>query len=481
MKNIFLRVIGLCFITHFVTSSEVTWTGLGGENSMTGQSADDLVGWSLAMDSSGTIIVVSELGWSNGAGDGRVRTYRLENGIWTEFGGATSMTGENSGDSVGYSVDTNSDGSIVVVGEPGWNGVGNNSGRVRTYSLQGGVWTEFGGATSITGQVTNDQAGYSVAISSDGSLIAVGEPDWDGVGGSLSTSGRVRTYILQGGVWTQTGGATSMTGETNGSRAGYSVAMNSEGTIVAVGEFGWSGSRGRVRTYSLQGGVWTEFGGATSMTGQAGDNAGHSVAMNSDGTIVAVGEPGWDGVGGSLNGSGRVRTYSLQGGVWTQTGGATSMTGQNSGDNAGWSVAMSSDGTTIAVGEYNWSGTRGRVRTYSLQDGVWTELGGSTSMAGQSTDDEAGYSVAINSDGTIVAVGEDGWNNGSYNGRVRVYQYSSSSESSFENEDRIRNSDLAHVCYSDISQGTYTDHQTTPGGVGQGAWFTPYRITVQGR
>ena len=341
MKNIFLRVIGLCFITHFVTSSEVTWTGLGGENSMTGQSAD-------------------------GAGDGRVRTYRLENGIWTEFGGATSMTGENSGDSVGYSVDTNSDGSIVVVGEPGWNGVGNNSGRVRTYSLQGGVWTEFGGATSITGQVTNDQAGYSVAISSDGSLIAVGEPDWDGVGGSLSTSGRVRTYILQGGVW-------------------------------------------------------------------------------------------------------------------TQTGGATSMTGQNTGDNAGWSVAMSSDGTTIAVGEYNWSGTRGRVRTYSLQDGVWTELGGSTSMAGQSTDDEAGYSVAINSDGTIVAVGEDGWNNGSYNGRVRVYQYSSSSESSFENEDRIRNSDLAHVCYSDISQGTYTDHQTTPGGVGQGAWFTPYRITVQGR
>ena len=285
------------------------------------------------------------------------------------------------------------------------------------------TWTNFGGATSMTGVAAGDNAGFSVAISSDGSIVAVGENSWDGVG---NDSGRVRTYSLQGGVWTQFGGATSMTGAVAADQAGLSVAMNSDGSIVVVGEPFWDGigsASGRVRTYSLQGGVWTEFGGSTSMTGvAASDFAGLSVAINSDGSIVVVGEPFWDGVDGSLSSSGRVRTYRLQNGTWTEFGGSTSMTGTAANDAAGRSVAINSIGSLVAVGESSWSGARGRVRTYFYP---------------------------TNNDKLTEA--------------------------------RIRNSEIAHTCYFDISQGTYTDHPTTPGAVGQGAWFTPYRITVQGR
>ena len=476
MKNIFLMVIFIWPLIIFASDTEVTWIGFGGVTSMTGQNAGDKAGFSVAISIDGSILAVGEVGWDGVGGDsGRVRTYRLQNGVWTEFGGATSMTGNgNFNDQAGRFIAMSYDGAIIAVGEPGWNGVGFSSGRVRTYSLQNGIWTEFGGATSMTGPVAIDQAGFSVAINSDGSIVAVGEIGWDGAG---MDSGRVRTYSLQGGVWTEFGGETSMAGENAGDQVGRSVDMNSDGTIIAVGEPFWDGvgiSSGRVRTYRLQGGVWTEFGGATSMTGEnAGDQAGFSITMNPDGTIIAVGENGWNGS------RGRVRTYVLQGGVWTQTGGATSMTGQFAGDQAGNSVAINSDGSIIAVGEIGWSGNTGRVRSYSysLESGIWVEFGGATSMTGENASDQAGRSVAMNYGGSLVVVGEDGWNGS--RGRVRTYFYPSYNDN--ETEARIRNSELAHVCYSDISQGTYTDHQTTPGGVGQGAWFTPYRITVQGR
>ena len=471
MKNIFLSAFLMWPLVIFASDTEVTWTGFGGETSMTGENANDSAGFSLAISTDGSIVVVGEAGWSGGRG--RVRAYNLKNNSWTQFGGPISMTGENGGDQAGYSLAISSEGSIIAVGEFGWSG---SRGRVRTYRLENDTWTEFGGATSMTGQAASDNAGNSIAINFDGTLVAVAERSWSG------GSGRVRTYILNGDIWTETGGSTSMVGENAVDLAGFSIAMNSDGTILAVGEYGWNGAgndSGRVKTYRLENGVWTEFGGATSMTGQnTNDSAGRSVALSSDGRIVAVGEFGWSGFGSD---GGRVRTYKLENDTWTEFGGATSMTGVNTlGSQSFRNIALNFDGKIIALGQVKWNSAAGRVRTYKLENEIWTEFGGATSMTGQNTNDFAGSSVALSSNGNIVAVGEYGWDGvGNSSGRVRTYFYPSYNDN--ETEARIRNSELAHVCYSDISQGTYTDHQTTPGGVGQGAWFTPYRITVQGR
>ena len=87
------------------------------------------------------------------------------------------------------------------------------------------------------------------------------------------------------------------------------------------------------------------------MDGQVGDyvdgeeldgNFGHSIAMSSDGSRIAIGAPTHH------SGRGHVRVYDWNESSWTQVGG--DIDGEAEGDRSGYSVAMSSDGSKIAIG-----------------------------------------------------------------------------------------------------------------------------------
>mmetsp|Transcript_59396 Transcript_59396/g.70811 ORF Transcript_59396/g.70811 Transcript_59396/m.70811 type:complete len:92 (+) Transcript_59396:121-396(+) len=90
--------------------------------------------------------------------------------------------------------------------------------------------------------------------------------------------------------------------------------------------------------------------------------------MSSDGNTLAIGAPGNDG-NGIL--SGHVRVYKFDGSDWTQVG--SDIDGEESGDLSGGSVAMSSDGNTLAIGALgnavngNYSDS---VRVYKLQSSI---------------------------------------------------------------------------------------------------------------
>ena len=60
-------------------------------------------------------------------------------------------------------------------------------------------WTTVG--SNILGEVAGDHLGHKVAISGDGSVIAVSAPDNDGNGGN---SGEVYVYKNNGGSWVKT-------------------------------------------------------------------------------------------------------------------------------------------------------------------------------------------------------------------------------------------------------------------------------------
>ena len=93
-------------------------------------------------------------------------------------------------------------------------------------------------------------------------------------------------------------------------------------------------------------------------------------------------------------------------------------------DRSGYSVSLSSDGTTVAIGAYgnDGSGTdAGSVRIYKNVSGTWTKIG--ADIDGEAAGDFSGESVSLSSDGTTVAIGArpnagSGFNAGS----VRVYQ-----------------------------------------------------------
>ena len=74
-----------------------------------------------------------------------------------------------------------------------------------------------------------------------------------------------------------------------GDRAGSSVALSSDGTILAIGAYGHENYKGTVRVYKWYGSSWNMIGTEGELDGLVGDLAGRSVALSSDGTIVAVG------------------------------------------------------------------------------------------------------------------------------------------------------------------------------------------------
>ena len=133
---------------------------------------------------------------------------------------------------------------------------------------------------------------------------------------------------------------------------------------------------------------------------------------------MAIGAYNNDGGGSD---SGHVRIYSWDGSAWTQVG--NDIDGEALGDNSGGSVSIDSDGSHVAIGGYNNDGNgsnAGHVRIYEYSSGSWSQVG--NDIDGEASDDQSGYSVSIDSDGSHVAIGA--YNNdgtASNAGHVRVY------------------------------------------------------------
>ena len=105
-------------------------------------------------------------------------------------------------------------------------------------SCFGGLsWGQIG--VDIEGEAADDRSGYSVALSNNGSVVAIGATQNDGNG---SSAGHVRVYAWNGSNWVQQG--LDIDGEAavdySGS-SGESVALSGDGSIVAIGAW-WGGA-----------------------------------------------------------------------------------------------------------------------------------------------------------------------------------------------------------------------------------------------
>ena len=104
--------------------------------------------------------------------------------------------------------------------------------------------------------------------------------------------------------------------------------------------------------------------------------AGWVVSLSSDGTTLAVGEPYTTG-DGLASDVGRVRIYHQQAGGWQQLG--EDINGQNGFDGFGWSISLNADGSTVAIGApYNDSNgdDSGQTRVLRWNGSAWQPLGG---------------------------------------------------------------------------------------------------------
>ena len=123
----------------------------------------------------------------------------------------------------------------------------------------------------------------------------------------------------------------------------------------------------------------------------ANDYSGNSVSLSSDGNTVAIGAYGNDGNGSN---AGHVRVYKNMGGSWSQQG--NDINGEAAYDASSFSVSLSSDGNTVAIGAYGNDGNgtfSGHVRVYKNVAGSWSQLG--NDINGEAVGDQSGYSVSL--------------------------------------------------------------------------------------
>ncbi len=328
----------------------------------------------------------------------------------------------------------------------------------------GTTWAQLG--LEILGTQARENSGWSVSLSADGTTLAIGSGYYDKSGGTTNgdtDEGRVRVYKYNGTSWVQLG--SDILGTQNSEISGYSVSLSADGTTVAIGSLYYDASGGtansntqegrvRVYKYNKNGTLSWDPLGSDILGTQNYEYSGHHVHLSADGTTVAFGSYNYDVTGTNADeGRTRIYKYNKNGTLsWDPLG--SDILGTQTGEWSGWSVSLSADGTTVAIGSYRYDVTgienAGRTRIYKYNNGTsWVQLG--LDILGTQVDENSGYIVSLSADGTTVAIGCMGYdkNGGVYSvglytneGRTRVYKIDSSGNYTYT----IGNSAIADIC-----------------------------------
>jgi hypothetical protein len=327
-------------------------------------------------------------------GAGAVYVFRRTGVTWAQ---EAYVKASNTGafDRFGAAVALSSDGSVLVVGAPGEDsasaGIGgaegsnaaSGAGAAYVFRRTLGVWAQEAYAKASNPGV-DDEFGSAVAVSPDGTTVAVGAPREDssatGIGGSQTSEAAPdagAVYILRRGMPTWTQEAYLKASNTGaGDRFGGSLSFGA-GLVLAVGaEFedssaiGIGGSEssnatadsGAAYLFRRAASTWVQEAYVKASNTGLSDGFGHAVAFSSDGTALAVGAPfefsaatgvGGDSASDATPYSGAVYVYrrGTMGGWAFEAYVKASNTGRN--DYFGTAIGLSSDGGMLLVGANN--------------------------------------------------------------------------------------------------------------------------------
>ncbi len=285
-----------------------------------------------------------------------------------------------------------------------------------------------------------DQFGSAVALSGDGSTLAVSAIDEDGAGKGVNplvkgkqmvtNSGAVYIYTRTPAGWKQQAYLkASNAGE--GYQFGNALSLTNDGNLLAVGSIGEASSAtgingnqndssmpgaGAVYVFARKNGAWSQQAYVkSSNTGGpvVGYQFGYSVALASDGGTLAVGETSDPSAATGIDGdqknssapdSGAVFVFAREGDNWSQQAYVKPWNTTQRGALFGYSVGLSADGNTMAVGTYDEDRGRGAIYAFVRRDGKWAQqmrLVASNAEPG----DSLGCAVSISDDGNTIVGG----------------------------------------------------------------------------
>ena len=325
------------------------------------------------------------------------------------------------------------------------------AGAVYVFVRTGTTWSQqayikpsnTGQAAAGDGFAEGDQFGYSLALSADGSTLAVGAIGEDsnatGINGdqadnSANQAGATYVFTRTGTAWAQQAYVKSSMTRPN-VLFGYALGVSANGDTLAVAEFDADRGQGALYVLTRSGGVWSHQARIKAENAENGDSVGYSLAISADGNTIAAGAADEDCLIPGINpagcdkdqpqdhSAGAAYVFVRNGSTWTQQVFLKSSNPAHE-DWFGVRIALSGDGNTVAVAAPNEdSGAKGingrqddesaaeagAVYYFARTGTTWVQQA-YVKASNTRTGDEFGSSLALSGDGRtllVAARGED--------------------------------------------------------------------------
>ena len=305
----------------------------------------------------------------------------------------------------GHSISFSKDGSTMAIGSHLQDSL---KGSVDVYSYNDGT-DLFDLSATINGSA-NYWLGYSVSLSSDGKILAIGAP-------SANTEGLVLVYQNKSGTWERLGRDIEVPDESIDDFLGSAVSLSSDGLSVAIAGEKYRSDKGRVMvyTYNISLSDWTLKGNILDGENE-GDVFGSSIVLSEDSNTLAVSAVKFNGSQGA------VYVYDYKNTDWELRGSKITKGGGNI--SFGSSLSMVNNGNVIAVGASDDINSRnapvGSVSMYGFLNSSYQLL---SSILGENKFNFFGRSVCLSANANIITVGADGYGAGDKRNRGKQYIY----------------------------------------------------------
>ena len=407
-------------------------------------------------------------------GAGAVYVFTRSGSRWTQQA-YLKASNTDAYDSFGFSLALSANGNTLAVtatredsNARGINGnQANNdaedSGAAYVFTRSGGRWTQQAYVKASNADA-GDQFGWSVALSDDGNVMAVGAPTEQsnarGVNGnqadnSSANAGAAYVFTRSGSTWSQ---QTYLKGAQTdpGDLFGFAVDFSGDGATLAVSGYdedgGIAGVNGNEADNSRGGSgcvyIFVRDGASWKQTtylkesnlDHPQDAFGSALALSGDGRTLAVDAPDEDGLVGGINGpqysgkenqdtsNGAVYVFTNTNGTWAQQA-YIKASNPHTNDLFGIRLAISTNGNVLVASSILQAGggrglnanqqdfsaeESGAVYVYTRNGSTWTQRAYLKSPNSDAYD-QIGSGVALSGDGNILAVaasGEDGGSSG---------------------------------------------------------------------
>jgi hypothetical protein len=269
--------------------------------------------------------------------------------------------------------------------------------------------------------------GSSVAISGDGTTLAIGAPEEDSIATGINGdpvvddtdtaigSGAVYLFTRDGDSWVQQAYFKASNAQA-GDAFGFAVSLSDDGQTLAVGatdeDSGINGEQadnslqraGAVYVFTNSASGWTQQGYIKASTPVSGANFGKQVSLSASGDRLAIS-------------GGGVYLFALGGSGWAEQASVTATDSEGT-DDFGISLELSGDGGTLVVGapgedssstgidgdsDNNDTRAAGAAYVFSYNGSTWSQQAYLKAPV-TDTGDEFGTDVSLSADGNTVVV-----------------------------------------------------------------------------